>query len=83
MEHFINIRQQHLISPQHASSAQAKTVLITGIPAKYRNEEELMKLYSHLPGGVKNICLNRCLYLLPCSTSATLNESHQCLLLAT
>lgn len=59
MARFITIRQQHLIAPHHASSVQATTVLIMGIPAKYLSEQALLKLYNHLPGGVKKIWLNR------------------------
>ncbi|KAF7983501.1 hypothetical protein HWV62_21826 [Athelia sp. TMB] len=36
MAHFITKRQRFLISPAHARSVQATTVLVTGIPAKTR-----------------------------------------------
>jgi hypothetical protein len=60
MAHFVTTRQRHLIAPRHVKSIQATTVLITGIPANYLNERALLKLYNHLPGGVKEIWLNRC-----------------------
>jgi hypothetical protein len=59
MRHFITMRQQHLIDPVHAKSVQANTLLITGIPTKYLNQEALMKLFRDLPGGVKKIWINR------------------------
>jgi hypothetical protein len=65
MSNFITTRQHYLISAERASSVQATTVLITGIPAKYLSEEALLQMYSHLPGGVKKIWLNRDLKELP------------------
>ncbi|KZP25055.1 DUF221-domain-containing protein [Athelia psychrophila] len=65
MAHFITKRQRFLISPEHARSVQATTVLITGIPAKYLTHDALHSMYSHLPGGVKKIWLNRDLKELP------------------
>jgi len=59
MRHFILQRQQYLISPAHAKSVQANTLLVTGIPAKYLNQEALLKLFRELPGGVKKIWINR------------------------
>jgi hypothetical protein len=73
MDHFITIRQHHLISPRHAMSVQATTVLVTGIPANYLSEPALLELYNHLPGGVKKIWLNRCPHLL--HPQSTLNSS--------
>jgi calcium permeable stress-gated cation channel len=77
MAHFITTRQQHLIAPAHALSVQAKTILVTGIPAKYLNEAALLKLYNHLPGGVQKIWLNRCANLLHNCTFATQNITNQ------
>ncbi|KAJ9093395.1 hypothetical protein QFC21_006425 [Naganishia friedmannii] len=59
MRHWVSIRQRYLISPDHSRLAQANTVLITGIDAQYLDEERLAQLFSHLPGGVKRIWLNR------------------------
>ncbi|KAF8556074.1 DUF221-domain-containing protein [Imleria badia] len=65
MTHFINIRQLHLIDPVHSRSAQANTILVTGIPSKYLSEEALTQLYSRFPGGVKKVWINRDLKELP------------------
>ncbi|KAH7910261.1 hypothetical protein BJ138DRAFT_1127011 [Hygrophoropsis aurantiaca] len=65
MKHFITTRHLHLISPGHSKSTQANTVLVTGIPAKFLTEQALRQLYSHLPGGVKKVWINRDLKDLP------------------
>jgi len=65
MAKFIKLRQEFLVSPQHSSSAQAKTVLITGIPDELCSEKKLRAIYSQLPGGVAKIWLNRNLGDLP------------------
>jgi hypothetical protein len=64
MKHFITVRQLHLINPAHSRSVQANTILVTGIPARHLSETALRQLYSHLPGGVKKVWLNRCVTLL-------------------
>ncbi|KAG0704929.1 hypothetical protein DFH29DRAFT_988817 [Suillus ampliporus] len=65
LRHFVTVRQMHLINPAHSSSVQANTILVTGIPARYLSEPALLQLYSHLPGGVKKVWLNRDLKELP------------------
>ncbi|EPQ52218.1 DUF221-domain-containing protein [Gloeophyllum trabeum ATCC 11539] len=65
MRHFVTARQLHLVSPEHSSSAQANTMLITGVPQKYLSEKALTDLFSHLPGGVRKVWLNRDLKELP------------------
>ncbi|KAI0064338.1 DUF221-domain-containing protein [Artomyces pyxidatus] len=65
MAHFIRVRQHYLISPSHSSSAQASTILVTGIPTKYLSESALTRLFSHLPGGVRRVWLNRDLGDMP------------------
>ena len=65
MQKFIKLRQEFLVSPEHANSAQAKTVLITGIPNELLSEKKLRAIYSQLPGGVAKIWLNRNLKELP------------------
>ncbi|EST05666.1 protein of unknown function DUF221 [Kalmanozyma brasiliensis GHG001] len=65
MSKFIKLRQQFLVSPEHANTAQAKTVLITGIPNELCSEKKLRSIYSQLPGGVAKIWLNRNLKELP------------------
>ncbi|KAF9787955.1 DUF221-domain-containing protein [Thelephora terrestris] len=65
MAHFVTLRQQYLISKEHATSTQASTILVTGVPRRYLNERALMKLYSYLPGGVRKVWLNRDLKTMP------------------
>src|SRR5882757_2420969 len=65
MRNFVIKRQQYLIDPIHSASAQANTVLITGVPRKYLDEKEIARLFSHVPGGVKKVWLNRDLNNLP------------------
>ncbi|WVQ78133.1 hypothetical protein IAT38_000214 [Cryptococcus sp. DSM 104549] len=65
MQHWLVIRQKHLVSPSHSKLAQANTVLVTGIPKHYLDERKLEQLFSHLPGGVNRIWLNRNLKEMP------------------
>ncbi|KAI0070905.1 DUF221-domain-containing protein [Panus rudis PR-1116 ss-1] len=65
MAHFVSVRQRWLIDPVQAESPQASTVLITGVPQRYLTEAALIKLYSHLPGGVRKVWLNRNLKEMP------------------
>ncbi|KAG9079250.1 hypothetical protein FRC06_007862, partial [Ceratobasidium sp. 370] len=65
MRHFVTARQRHLVDPIHSRSAQANTVLITGVPRKFLDEEALAQLFQHVPGGVKKVWLNRDLKELP------------------
>ncbi|KAJ7634798.1 hypothetical protein FB45DRAFT_474770 [Roridomyces roridus] len=65
LTHYITMRQQYLVSPTHARSVQANTVLITGIPTRYLTPTALHELFKDLPGGVKRIWINRNLRSLP------------------
>ncbi|GJE84045.1 DUF221-domain-containing protein [Phanerochaete sordida] len=65
MRHFVVTRQRWLIDPRNAKSAQASTVLITGIPQRYLTEAALTELFSVLPGGVRKVWLNRDLKDMP------------------
>ncbi|WVR05022.1 hypothetical protein IAU60_002034 [Kwoniella sp. DSM 27419] len=65
MANWLKIRQAHLVKPSHSKLAQASTVLVTGIPKRYLDEGKLEQLFTHLPGGVKRIWLNRNLKELP------------------
>ncbi|WRT66942.1 uncharacterized protein IL334_003907 [Kwoniella shivajii] len=65
MQHWLVVRQRHLINPSHSKLAQANTVLVTGIPKHFLDEEKLEQLFQHLPGGVKRIWLNRNLKEMP------------------
>lgn len=59
MSEFITERQIHLVDPEHSASAQARTVLVTGVPHKFLTERALTQLFSYLPGGVQKVWLNR------------------------
>ncbi|KAH9962925.1 DUF221-domain-containing protein [Russula dissimulans] len=65
MKHYVDVRQQYLVSPTHSSTAQACTVLVTGIPPEYLSELALTRLFSHLPGGVRKVWVNRDLKDIP------------------
>lgn len=65
MQHFVSSRQHHLVSTDHAATAQSRTLLITGIPSRYLTERQLINLFSYLPGGVEQVWLNRDLKDLP------------------
>jgi hypothetical protein len=65
MRDFVVLRQHFLVDPIHSASAQANTVLITGVPRKFLNETAIAKLFAHLPGGVKKVWLNRDLKDMP------------------
>ncbi|KAI0764620.1 DUF221-domain-containing protein [Trametes elegans] len=65
MKHFVTTRQRWLIEPENAASAMASTVLITGVPRNYLSETALRNLFSHLPGGVRKVWLNRDLKEMP------------------
>ncbi|KAJ7873830.1 hypothetical protein B0H14DRAFT_3438048 [Mycena olivaceomarginata] len=65
MKHFVTTHQQFFISPVHAKSVQANTVLVTGIPTRYLNPVALHAMFKDLPGGVKHVWVNRNLRTLP------------------
>lgn len=59
MRGFVRLRQAYLTSPQHRLRASATTVLVTSIPKKWMTYDEMINLYDILPGGLKNVWLNR------------------------
>ena len=65
MKHYVRIRQEYLVSQNHSSTAQACSVLVTGIPPKYLSELSLTRLFNHLPGGVRHVWINRDLKDMP------------------
>ena len=65
MAHYVRVRHEYLISPSHSSTAQARTVLVTGIPLEYLTESSLTDLFCHLPGGVHKVWINRDLGDMP------------------
>jgi len=62
---FVKLRQEFLISKKHSSTAQAKTVLLTGVPNNLLSERKLTSMYSQMPGGVAKVWINRNLGDLP------------------
>jgi hypothetical protein len=65
MAHYVHTRQQYLISTSHSSTAQARTVMVTGIPQEFLRESALTRLFNHLPGGVRKVWINRDLGDMP------------------
>jgi len=65
MRHYVKVRQEYLVSQAHSSTAQACSVLVTGIPPKYLSELSLTRLFNHLPGGVRQVWINRDLKDMP------------------
>lgn len=59
MSHFVSVRQRWLMDPVNASSAQANTILVTGVPQRYLTEAALKNVFAYLPGGVRKVWLNR------------------------
>ena len=65
MGHYVHVRHEYLANPSHSSTAQARTVLVTGIPQEYLTESALTGLFSHFPGGVHKVWINRDLGDMP------------------
>ncbi|KLO13330.1 DUF221-domain-containing protein [Schizopora paradoxa] len=65
MNNFLVKRQLYLAEKRHRESAQARTVLITGIEDDFLSERALTEMFSVLPGGVQKVWLNRNLRDLP------------------
>ncbi|GAA6060530.1 hypothetical protein JCM10212_005611 [Sporobolomyces blumeae] len=62
---FIVLRQDFLMSKEHAQHAMSKTVLVTGVPKEFLNQHSMNKFCSTLPGGTKRIWFARDLKDLP------------------
>ncbi|TWU76601.1 hypothetical protein ED733_008084 [Metarhizium rileyi] len=56
---YIKIRQDYLSSAEHRLRASANTVLVSAIPKKWLTEEALLGLFDVLPGGIRNLWINR------------------------
>ena len=65
MAHYVYVRQRYFISPSHSSTAQARTILVTGIPQNFLKESSLTRLFNYLPGGVRKVWINRDLKDIP------------------
>ncbi|EJD51988.1 DUF221-domain-containing protein [Auricularia subglabra TFB-10046 SS5] len=57
--HLVSLRHSYLISKHHSRRAQARTVLVTGIPKNLLTEKNLREFTSFVPGGVNNIWIYR------------------------
>ena len=62
---YVHVRQRYLIHLSHSSTAQARTVLVTGIPQEFLTEFALTRLFSHLLGDVHEVWINRDLGDIP------------------
>ncbi|GAA5869649.1 hypothetical protein JCM8547_005096 [Rhodosporidiobolus lusitaniae] len=62
---FIVLRQDFLMSKDHTRLAQSKTVLVTGVPKEFLNQNAMQRFCSVLPGGAKRIWFARDLKELP------------------
>ncbi|GAA6042266.1 hypothetical protein JCM8097_000605 [Rhodosporidiobolus ruineniae] len=62
---FIVLRQDFLMSKDHMRLAQSKTVLVTGVPKEFLNQNAMHRFCSVLPGGAKRIWFARDLKELP------------------
>ena len=65
MNHYVQVRHEYLVTKNHASTAQACSVLVTGIPPQYLSELSLTRLFNHFPGGVRQVWINRDLKDMP------------------
>ncbi|WFD33551.1 hypothetical protein MCUN1_000364 [Malassezia cuniculi] len=65
MKHFVQLRKEFLTSPRHASSEQARTMLITGVPDEFLSETKIRQLYAPLSGGIERVWINRNIKELP------------------
>jgi hypothetical protein len=65
MDHYIEVRQEYLVSQTLSSTTQTCSVLVTGIPPEYISELSLTRLFNHLPGGVRQAWINRDLKDMP------------------
>ena len=55
VKRYITRRQHHLLTPRHAQSLQATTILVCGIPIHDGTFQSLHSIFSVFPGGVKHI----------------------------
>ncbi|KAK9376595.1 uncharacterized protein V1513DRAFT_410665 [Lipomyces chichibuensis] len=59
MAAYVTMRQRYLISPQHRLRASATTVLIRAIPEDLCDADKIRTIFDVLPGGVRNVWINR------------------------
>lgn len=65
MKQYMKLRQEFLVSPEYRNTAQAKSMLVTGVPNEYLSETKLSQIYGQLPGGVEKVWVNRNMKDLP------------------
>ena len=58
-KNYIEMRRKYLLSPAYANSVAARTLYVPSIPKEVNNAEELERIFSKYPGGVRRIWLNR------------------------
>ena len=59
MRVYVRLRHAHLTSDRYKHSAQARSLLVTNLPAEAMNESTLRKWFDYFPGGVARVCLDR------------------------
>ncbi|KAK4056830.1 phosphate metabolism protein 7 [Microbotryomycetes sp. JL221] len=62
---YIILRQDFLMSREHAMLAQSRTVLVTGVPKEFLTVDAMTRFCSVLPGGVKRVWMARNLDKMP------------------
>lgn len=58
MSNFVELRHEFLVSKEHTSLAQSRTVLLTGVPREYQSVKALTKFATYL-GDVERVWLTR------------------------
>ncbi|KAL0135108.1 DUF221-domain-containing protein [Mucor lusitanicus] len=62
---YVDLRRKFLLSPDYAETVAARTIYVPSIPKNVNNPEDLERIFSKFPGGVRRIWLNRKLDDLP------------------
>ncbi|CAO3697007.1 unnamed protein product [Rhizopus stolonifer] len=62
---YIDLRRKYLLSPEYTQSVAARTLFVPSIPNNVNNAEDLKRIFSKFPGGVRRVWLNRKLNDLP------------------
>lgn len=56
---FLNLRRAFLLRPEYANSVTARTLYVPSIPKSVNNVQDLAKIFSKFPGGIRRIWLTR------------------------
>ncbi|KAI8643292.1 hypothetical protein BD408DRAFT_451253 [Parasitella parasitica] len=62
---YVDLRRKFLLSPDYAETVAARTIYIPSIPKNVNNVDDLERIFSKFPGGVRRIWLNRKLNDIP------------------